>query len=118
MATKHVFERSYYNNNSDEPNNRVVTLWVNRRREDGFTVWTGGVTFGAIAEGWTTRTAYDGVSWTTEVAFSARATRRRDNAACATLYNLVLTHISTPDVLKDMGVYDAVCADADGRVWE
>lgn len=110
-----IYECTYYANDAS---NRVVTLWVNRRRENGATIWNGGVTYGTLSNGCATTTAYDGKSWTTTLNLATRATKRRDNAACETLYGLVLTHITTPDVLKEMGVYNAVCADADNRVWE
>lgn len=109
-----IFETTY---NSDV-SNHVATFWVNRRRENGATIWSGGVTFGTVSNGCTTATAYDGKSWTTALAMATRATKRRDNAACAALYETALTHVTTPDVLKDMGVYDAVLADANNRVWE
>lgn len=110
-----IYERTYY---SDETPSRVATFWINRRRENGATVWNGGVTFGTHADGYTTTTAFDGKSWTTALSLATRATKRRDNAACATLYDLALTHITTPDVLKDMGVYEYVCFDSDNRTWE
>lgn len=109
-----IFETTY---RSNKTSTSVVTLWVNRRRENGATIWSGGVTFGTVSNGWTTTTAYDGKSWTTTLSMATRATKRRDNAACAALYETALTHVTTPDVLKDMGVYETVCADADSEVW-
>lgn len=117
MATTHVFKTSYYSKSNEAPN-RVATFWVTRRRENGATIWSGGVTFGTHADGCTTVTAYDGKSWHATLNIAPRATKRRDNETCTSLYATALTHITTPDVLKDMGVYDAVLADANNRVWE
>lgn len=117
MATTHVFERSYYANNGSETPNRVVTFWANRTRENGATVWRGGVTFATHDGVCITTTAYDGVSWTAALNIAPRATKRRDNDACVSLYATALNNITTYDVLKDMGVYDAVLEDANNEVW-
>lgn len=117
MATTNVFKRSYYSNKSDETPNRVVTFWVSRRRENGATIWSGGVTFGTHDDICTTVTAYDSKSWHATLNIATRATKRRDNETCKSLYATALTHTHTPDVLKEMGVYDAVLADSRNEVW-
>lgn len=121
MATR-VFERRYYGTTNDNGHN-VAEFWVSRERENGETVYTGGVSFGSRVDGGhgyrVVRTkCFDGISFVTDLEYAPRASKKRDNSACKNLYTFAGTQDNVVAALEGMGVYGDVYDDSARKVWE
>lgn len=115
--TSKVFERRYYGTQMNNNGHDMATLWLERSRDNGNTVWSGGVTFAERTDYGYRTTVFDNVSWRTHLDTAPRACKRRDFAACKMLYTLAATDPDTRNALNGMCVYANVCADLESEVW-
>lgn len=105
-----VYRKAYRGNVICNGHNAAI-FWVSRERENGRTVWRGGVTFGLCTDNVMSYRCFDSTSWKTTLQGAARASKTRDNAAVDMLHSIIFDNEQTVDELAQMNVYKDVYND-------